>query len=348
MDTRRRLWIEKDNAVSSKDQRKHFDDNTYDAIFDKFSSRSTQEPLSVLVSKGLVVGQEFILSCLLLASHRVALTEENMTSDSNAIGNSKLPIVPGEVQPSVLLIAWVSFVLIVAFYSKPRDDNGSSSTQHKLRTRIADSIFMAILLRFLAGVLRTLTASYSSDTVHALAIVSLSLHLLACDYNYANGHTDDASFDTKNRPSFQGGTLSLTAVFFATTLLASRLADNVAVYLFVSYSVILFALYPAARHQVGINTQTTNKSGKSVFFIGWINGEIGTNTVHDSYHSTITVPVVMTGLILLVTFLLLQPYEMVFVASVFIVLCGFVPLWIYFLQASKIQLRGPWDIAHVA
>lgn len=258
MDTRRCLWVAQPNAASSKNG------NTCDLIFEKFSTRSPQADLSVLVSKGLIVGQEFILSCLLLASHRVALVEEGNYAESNAGGTSNLANVLGDAQPSVLLATWASFVLIAAFYSKPRGGNNSSNTKQKVRTRIADSLFMAVLLRFLAGVLRTLTASYSSDTVHALAIVSLCLHLLACDYDYASGCSDFSSNDPTKRSTFQGGTVSLTAAFFSTTLLASRLTRDVAVYLFVSYCVILFALYPAARHQVAINTRTTNRLGKSL------------------------------------------------------------------------------------
>lgn len=113
-----------------------------------------------------------------------------------------------------------------------------------------------------AAVLKTLTASYSSDTVHALAMASLFLHFLACDYSYANGFSDKKGpIDATKRPTFQGGTLSLTAAFFATILLASRLESNAAVYMFVCSSVVLFALYPAARHQVAINTQTKNRIG---------------------------------------------------------------------------------------
>eukprot|EP00980_Cylindrotheca_fusiformis_P009910 scaffold2194_cov130-Cylindrotheca_fusiformis.AAC.6 len=255
MDSRRRLWIVKTEGAT--DERKQLNNSTYETIFEKFSVQSPKQPLSSFVSKGLVVGQEFILSCLLLASHRFAQTAETAHADCNRTGDCIL--VHDEVNLVVLLVAWLSFVLLVAFYSKPRYDDNSSTTKQKLRTRISDSIFMAVLLRFLAGVLRTLTASYSSDTVHALAIASILWHLLACDYDYANGFADSTSVDKAKRATFQGGTLSLTAVFFATTLLASRLAGDVTVYLFVTYSVILFALYPAARNQIGINTQSRNK-----------------------------------------------------------------------------------------
>jgi phosphatidylinositol glycan class C protein len=269
MSNHRRLWTENDGSLSSKDEAKTSNLNTYQSIFEHYSIRPKLAPLNVLALRGLVVGQEFILSCLLLVSHRFALSQESyptqISSRFLASSEIKYPLLQ-ETQISLILVTWAIFLLLVAFYSKPAIDNNNKSVsrQHKFRLRLTDAVFTAILLRFLSSVLRTLTASYSSDTVHALAISSLLLHLFACDYNYANGWNQDqsSSMEAKKRPTFKGGTLSLTAVFFATTLLASRLEGNVAVYLFVSYSVILFALYPSARHQVSINTQTVNRVGK--------------------------------------------------------------------------------------
>lgn len=208
---------------------------------------------------------------------------------------------------------------------------------------MTDGLFMAVLLRFFAAVLKTLTASYSSDTVHALAMASLFLHFLACDYSYANGFSDKKGpIDATKRPAFQGGTLSLTAAFFATILLASRLESNAAVYMFVCSSVVLFALYPAARHQVAINTQTKNRIGTCWLYF------MGVKMVYNfSYTLLPIVPLLITGMLTAATFLLLEPPEMILVVVALATLCVFVPLWIGMLQSSKVTLRGPWDIAHV-
>lgn len=142
-------------------------------------------------------------------------------------------------------------------------------------------------------VLKTLTASYSSDTVYALSTISLFLHLLTCDYDYANGlignenndRSDHSNCNTTSlsngghdrnksieRPNFEGGMMSLTSAFFATTLLASRLESNVAVYIFVCSSVILFALYPAARHLVAVRAnQNVGKWGE--YFLEFVDSE---------------------------------------------------------------------------
>ena len=60
------------------------------------------------------------------------------------------------------------------------------------------------------------------------------------------------------------------------------------------------------------------------------------------------VPLVMTLQLVFMTFLLLSTYEALFAGAIFFTLCLFVPLWVYILQSSKVQLRGPWDIAHVS
>ncbi len=145
--------------------------------------------------------------------------------------------------------------------------------------RLSDGALLAALLRLLSGAMRSLTASYSADTVYALAVCGMSVHLLACDYAYANGgggtivaDDDDGggvagdgapasasastsapgedAADRHPRPPFLGGTVSLNAAFFSTVLLSSRVRSDVASYAFVSLVVTLFAFYPASRHNI--------------------------------------------------------------------------------------------------
>ena len=257
----RRLWDGENHHAPLNSRSRSTKNETYDEIFQKFATKSPQMPLSLLTARGLIVGQEFILTCLLLASHRVALDEENKSPEYHPTSTILSTFQP-TTQPYVLFIPWVSFIFTTATFSRISSERSSMTQKEKLQTRGADSLFMALFLRFLAGVLQTLTASYSSDTVHALAIGGLVLHLLACDFNYANGQTESSGVDIIGRPPFKGGTLSLTAAFFSTILLASRLEENISVYIFVTYSVILFALYPAARHNVAIATKSKYKAGK--------------------------------------------------------------------------------------
>jgi hypothetical protein len=249
--TRRRLWLDKGESIDDltvlvPDK----DGETYDSILRRFSQKSPQKSLVVLASNALVVGQEFILTCLLLARHRVALWEEAHQVEEEA---NLMPQLGASI--ACILLA----LLLVILYNS--HSSSAQSRQGKVQQRLTDAIFMAILLRFLAAVLKTLTSSYSSDTVNALAVTSLLLHLLAADYFYANGEESFSLLESSKRPTFRGGTISLTAAFFGTTLLASRLESNASVYVFVSSSVVLFALYPAARHQVAIQTQHVGSWG---------------------------------------------------------------------------------------
>lgn len=271
----RRLWLEAGESIldwkppSSDDEQ-----DSYDAVLERFATRPSPVPLQNLISNSLVVGQECLLTTLFLAGHRAIQSEKAFERSEE-----------GERLLSSMFIFWLALFLVV-LNNKPQNMDAVLARKTKLRHRAMDGLFMAVLLRFLAAVLKTLTASYSSDTVHALAVSGFTLHLMACDYSYANGrvsptHTtripralpkpgaEQSSrplvpMDTTKRPAFQGGTLSLTAAFFATTLLASRLKSNRTVYAFVLASVVLFALYPAARHQVAINTQHQNRWGKIV------------------------------------------------------------------------------------
>lgn len=247
----RRLWLKPGEKVSrSIDSERR---ETYDQIFERCSVRPDRIQFLFFVSNSLVVSQEFLLTFLFLACHRIASTYSS---------ESDLEILASELQPA-LFVVWLAFFLVI-LNNKPSDLDTSPPRRTKVRHRTTDGIFMAVLLRFLAAVLKTLTKSYSSDTVHALANSSFAMHLLACDYSYANGLVAELNrpVDITKRPAFRGGTLSLTAAFFGTTLLASRLQSNLVVFVFVSSSVVLFALYPAARHQVAINTGSTNRWGK--------------------------------------------------------------------------------------
>ena len=255
--TIRPLWKDYDE----KDFKANSTEETYESIFEAYASKPPPIPLRTIASNTLVVGQEFVLLCLLVGRHRVALWEESGISTAEQ---------QNRITVSVASIS-VAFFLVVMFNKTPGVSSSSSHQPRKtkLQHRFSDAIFIAVILRFLASVLKTLTASYSTDTVYALVVVSFLLHMVACDYSYANGILPITEREQKNhrldptkRPSFQGGTVGLTAVFFGTILLASRLENDISVYIFISSSVTIFGLYPSARHQVSINTRSSWTFGK--------------------------------------------------------------------------------------
>ncbi|CAN0079611.1 unnamed protein product [Pylaiella littoralis] len=167
-------------------------------------------------------------------------------------------------------------------------------------------LFLAIL-RIMAPVLRTLTVSYSDDTIYALAVTLSFLHLAFHDYSYANtasGH-------------FQG-TLSLNAAIFAAVLLASRLESNEKVFGLVLFALELFAFFPLARREVKRHSLL----------------------LHASVTSAMVLP---TGLLL---FLRHPTLFTAYLGTVVLVTVA-CPLWLLRVQRYKLRIEGPWDIAHV-
>ena len=162
----------------------------------------------------------------------------------------------------VILLAFILLVVLLVYTTGTRTQQHGPSNKNGTLTRLKDAFLLAGLLRLISSVLRTLTASYSSDTVHALAIGGMFIHLLACDFNYANGRGREKTSSS----SFQGGTVSLNAALLSTTLLASRLSSNSTVYVFVTLSVVLFCFYPAARHAISQRAGSKSSSVGAVLF----------------------------------------------------------------------------------
>jgi len=115
---------------------------------------------------------------------------------------------------------------------------------HKISTRMWDLVLLALILRWMFPILRTLTFTYSSDTVYALAVVCMILHVLTCNYSYFLGKNYLSSSSslvypeedstkiyvetrTISRPLFHGGTLSLNFAFVSILLLVSRFFHSV-------------------------------------------------------------------------------------------------------------------------
>jgi Phosphatidylinositol N-acetylglucosaminyltransferase len=222
-----------------------------------------------LCANAVVVVQEFALSSWLLARHRL-VQKERKYPEFLVSASTWLLLVA-----MVITIVYSTAAAAAAAAAADGANDPPQSRGAKARQRTLDAVLVAVLLRFTAQVLPSLTASYSTDTVERLAGLGLLVHLLFCDYSYANGrpaacgrpqsptlysaapHGDTTGTSTvaryqSRRPSFQGGTASLNAVFFTTTLLVSRCSEsddnhaNTAI----GTCVVLFGFYPAARHAV--------------------------------------------------------------------------------------------------
>ncbi|CAM9255245.1 unnamed protein product [Ectocarpus fasciculatus] len=175
-------------------------------------------------------------------------------------------------------------------------------------------LFLAIL-RIMAPVLRTLTVSYSDDTIYALAVTLGFLHLAFHDYSYAN---TSSSGHFQARALQRMGTLSLNAAIFAAVLLASRLESNEKVFGLVLFALELFAFFPLARREVKRHSLL----------------------LHASVTSAMVLP---TGLLLY----LRHPTLFTAYLGTVVLVTVACPLWLLRVQRYKLRIEGPWDIAHV-
>mmetsp|Transcript_26671 Transcript_26671/g.41838 ORF Transcript_26671/g.41838 Transcript_26671/m.41838 type:complete len:391 (-) Transcript_26671:234-1406(-) len=307
-----------------------------------------------LINSTLVVGQEVSLAVILLAVHREIVTYEENT-DGKMSDQTVLEYTVEKSSIAMLLVYTSMF--IITYYNQRAltadlDDDVTSADcdketsqhNHKKRkkghrrkkaiVRLSDGILLAVMLRVISGLLRSLTASYSTDTVYALAVTGMSVHLLACDYKFANGYEKDeysggGGGDTPSltrtthhpRPKFLGGTVSLNAAFFATVLLISRINSNLTSYAFVSSVVTLFAFYPTSRHEIA--RHFPNRLWVSPCF-------------------AITASLTVSAWLLLVS----SVERCMFVGlQLFLLLLS--PCLQWWLQRYKKIITGKWDIAHI-
>lgn len=287
-----------------------------------------QRPLTEIINQSLVVGQEVALTAILLAVHReIVIHEESQELDTS--NNGPVNYYLNQKSSLAMLIVYATLLIIVYYNRQSSTRNQQQQQRRKIAiVRLSDGLFLAALLRFISGVLRTLTASYSTDTVYALAISGMAIHLLACDYKYANGvlSVDVEGVPSTNtspahpRPAFLGGTVSLNAAFFSTVLLVSRIKSNASSYAFVSSVVTLFAFYPASRHNIA-----------------------------GSYPNTIwgSPCFIITFTLSLAAWLLISEFEKLLFASLQLLLFVISPCLQWRLQRHKQIITGPWDIAHI-
>jgi phosphatidylinositol glycan class C protein len=157
----------------------------------------------------------------------------------------------------------------------------------------------------LSPILQTLTRSISSDTIWALSIGLLLMHLFFHDYSYSSTHTTKFS-----------GKVSVNAAIFASVLVSSRLPSHMQVFALVLFSLELFVLFPVLRHHVKKYSQKR--------------------------HVTLSLSMISltTGLLLPLNALLTA----VFLALIFFVtfIC---PYWLIRIEKYKYEINGPWDEA---
>lgn len=232
----------------------------YKVLYQQYCVPVRQRTFFRTSAASVVVVQEVALTLFLFLRFTVSIREYH---DNDASTTTKTIPIPQElaVEASTMAMSVALLIAIVASWtSRPRKHRFTTAM-----TRSTDALLLAVLLRFLAKVLQSLTASYSSDTVTTLAMALLLLHVLLCDYTYANGggrpSPTPRGIGHTERPAFAGGTLALNAVLSATTLLTSRTESVATSFGFLGLAVLLFGLYPQTRHAVA-KAYPSHKSGK--------------------------------------------------------------------------------------
>ena len=108
---------------------------------------------------------------------------------------------------------------------------------------LAKTLFVfAVILLTLSPVLRTLTASFSTDTVWALTITLSAFAVVSHDYTVAR----------PGAPLSVRGTTSLNAAMFASVLVTSRLASTSEVFAFETFCMLMFGLVPIVRQCIQV------------------------------------------------------------------------------------------------
>jgi phosphatidylinositol glycan class C protein len=157
----------------------------------------------------------------------------------------------------------------------------------------------------LSPVLRTLTNSFSNDTIASCTCILLSMHLFFHDYGYINGDTNKFT-----------APVSLNAAIFASVLLGSRLPSNLHVFVLVSVAIEMFALFPIMRHYLKKYSQL--------------------------WHNVLTALMVVVDFAL---FLPISVTVAVLYATLIIFITVGCPFWLVFIQKYKNEINGPWDEA---
>merc|ERR1712137_547593 len=178
-----------------------------------------------------------------------------------------------------------------------------------MKNRFLDSVHTLVLLlgvlAALSPVLATLTNSFSNDTIYALSIMLMIIHVVSHDYGYVIGSADN----------FQAP-VSLNAAIFASVLLGSRLPSTVHVFQLMFLAILLFALFPIMRHYLKKKSDDANLWLSFLMFV------------------VCAVMLLPISNILAISFIL---------GNAFITFGS--PFWLIWIQKYKNEIKGPWDEA---
>ena len=115
---------------------------------------------------------------------------------------------------------------------EPSNLSAFSSFWYRFRILSRVLVFIGVIHIF-SPILKTLTLSFSKDTIAALSLLFLALHLFMFDYDAVSSIHPDFT-----------GTISLNAALLTSVLLASRLQSTLHVFGFICFAFETFACLP--------------------------------------------------------------------------------------------------------
>lgn len=212
----------------------------------------------------------------------------------------------GAIQaPTLVLLDCCIFLLTLLWYMV-QQDNGKNSWQVLLRQTSRQVLSLGPMLLLMSPLLSDLTVSYSNDTIVAMSVLMMTLHVMVTDYRYLNAYTKECD------QSF-----AVNSATFGVVLMVSRIprgSDGVALLMF---GTICFSLSPFARHSIRCHSFRS----------------------HAILSAVLTLLVLLQLVFLPVIFLII--YVMLMIFLTWIIPWCFVRLH----ESWKVQINGPWDEA---
>ncbi|KAJ7932381.1 phosphatidylinositol N-acetylglucosaminyltransferase [Mycena leptocephala] len=209
-------------------------------------------------------------------------------------------------------LVWISVCCFLTGYlSWELLDRTGAGHEHRHANRVKavkSSILIFLALMSLSPVLKTLTAATSSDSIWALSATLFGVNALLADYSSIS-----LGGEVHERLT---SVLSMNAAISASVVLASRLANDLAVFALILFSVQAFALFPRLRRRSGLCPSALRLALTVVLFFASI-------LITASLSRTVT-----------------WIYSVVQLGVMF-----FCPAVLVWAQKYKNEIRGPWDVA---
>mmetsp|Transcript_6235 Transcript_6235/g.8173 ORF Transcript_6235/g.8173 Transcript_6235/m.8173 type:complete len:309 (-) Transcript_6235:156-1082(-) len=178
--------------------------------------------VTLMLHSVVIIQQLTIVLCMFLLSFDVAVAV--------AFLNEQKPVVSAGLISVLSAFFWYQSL----FRNRTRQLGFS---RKKLLYEATQGIICLLVLMVFTPILRTLTATYSTDTVYALVFFCATIHLYSFDYKYAN------IVSTRLDCS-----LSLNSAFLMGLLLASRMEDSFQAFIYLLLCVGLVLLIPHFLH----------------------------------------------------------------------------------------------------